>query len=149
MQLFFFSIYTVKMWLSISKHLVGGRRRRKRKCRYVIVKREDKIDEAEESRGTNPPGKNSLPKKAGITSQTSRSPSSLLERKKAVTVKVLPICNTGMPQQNMDSLGSLRLIPVASLEIISQHFLSTYVSLISWTPKFNCNNSDSGFSELG
>lgn len=39
-----FSIYIVKRWWSMSKHLVGGRRKRERKCGYVKEERRQKRD---------------------------------------------------------------------------------------------------------
>lgn len=40
----------------MSKHLVGGRRKREGKCEYV--KEEETRETGEESRETKPPGKN-------------------------------------------------------------------------------------------
>lgn len=104
----------------MSKHWGGGGTgggERKRKCRYVKAKKEDESEMERRNQGKQThQGRtsDSTPKKACMTNETSLSPSSMLRRKKAVIGKVLPIYNTGMPQQNMDSLGSLTVIPVAS-----------------------------------
>lgn len=102
----------------MSKHWAGGGRAvGGRKCRYMKAKKEDKREMEQRNQGKQThQGRtsDSIPKKACMTNETSLSPSSLLRRRKAVIIKVLPIYNTGMPQQNMDSLGSLTVVPVAS-----------------------------------